>query len=154
VCQSPKTASTLACSGAPPTKARQASWIPQSFKHIVLAHLLLFLARLGPELRCADGIAAITKQLIVRSMLLGLGQRKADNVTVNGVTLERGAQFVLQAKGKTPIVGSVFTVIENTAGTPINGNLVLIWPIGKSSTPPPMTGQRQATMAATATISH
>jgi hypothetical protein len=53
---------------------------------------------------------------------LSLGQRKADNVTANGVTIESGAQFALQVKGfQTLTVGTVFTVINNTASTPISG---------------------------------
>ena len=53
---------------------------------------------------------------------LSLGQRRADQVKANGVTIESGAQFVLQPKGfQTLTVGTVFTVINNTAATPISG---------------------------------
>ena len=53
---------------------------------------------------------------------LSLGQAKADQVKANGVTIQSGAQFVLQPKGfQTLTVGTVFTVIDNTAATPISG---------------------------------
>ena len=44
---------------------------------------------------------------------------RADQVDCHGVTIESGAQFVLQADKKFLTVGTVFTVINNTAATPI-----------------------------------
>jgi autotransporter-associated beta strand protein len=53
---------------------------------------------------------------------LSLGQAKADQVGANGVSIEGGSQFILQPKGfQTLTVGTVFTVINNTAATPISG---------------------------------
>ena len=47
---------------------------------------------------------------------------KADQVSANGVTVESGATFVLRTKGNQTLpLGTVFTVISNTAGTPISG---------------------------------
>lgn len=53
---------------------------------------------------------------------LSLGRGKADQVNANGVTIESGAQFVFLPKGnQTLTIGTVFTVINNTATTPISG---------------------------------
>ncbi len=53
---------------------------------------------------------------------LSLGQAKADQVIANGVTIENGAQFVKVPEGNQALaVGTVFTIISNTATTPING---------------------------------
>jgi autotransporter-associated beta strand protein len=53
---------------------------------------------------------------------LSLGQAQADQVNANGVTIQSGAQFLLQPKGfQTLTVGTVFTVLDNSAATPISG---------------------------------
>jgi autotransporter-associated beta strand protein len=56
---------------------------------------------------------------------LSLGQTKADQINAKGVTIQTGTKFVLQPKGfQTLAVGTVFTVINNTAATPISGTFV------------------------------
>lgn len=53
---------------------------------------------------------------------LNLKKKKSDLVLANGVTIESGAQFSLQAIGRGRLrPGKVATVINNTAATPING---------------------------------
>ncbi|CAN5487291.1 hypothetical protein BH20VER3_BH20VER3_13090 [soil metagenome] len=53
---------------------------------------------------------------------LNLKKKKSDLVVANGVTIESGAQFDLQAVGRGRVrPGKVATVINNTAATPING---------------------------------
>ena len=53
---------------------------------------------------------------------LSLGRAKTDQVSAKGVTIESGAQFVLSPKGvQTLTIGTVFTVINNTAATAISG---------------------------------
>jgi autotransporter-associated beta strand protein len=47
---------------------------------------------------------------------------RADQVSANGVTVESGARFVLRARGNQTLpLGTIFTVINNTAATPISG---------------------------------
>ena len=47
---------------------------------------------------------------------------RADQVSANGVTIETGAQFAFRAKGNHTLPpGTIFTVINNTATTPISG---------------------------------
>jgi fibronectin-binding autotransporter adhesin len=47
---------------------------------------------------------------------------RADQVSANGVTIETGAMFVLRTRGNQTLpLGTVFTVINNTAATPISG---------------------------------
>jgi autotransporter-associated beta strand protein len=47
---------------------------------------------------------------------------KADEVIANGVTIDNGAKFSFLPTGTTALtVGQVFTVISNTAATPISG---------------------------------
>jgi hypothetical protein len=47
---------------------------------------------------------------------------RVDQVSANGVTIERGARFMLRTKGhQTLPLGTVFTVISNTATTRIAG---------------------------------
>jgi hypothetical protein len=47
---------------------------------------------------------------------------RVDQVSANGVTIERGARFMLRTKGNQTLpIGTVFTVIDNTAATPITG---------------------------------
>jgi autotransporter-associated beta strand protein len=47
---------------------------------------------------------------------------KADEVIANGVTIDNGAKFSFLSTGTTALtVGQVFTVISNTAATPISG---------------------------------
>ena len=47
---------------------------------------------------------------------------KADQVGANGVTIQSGATFILRTKGNQTLpLGTVFTVINNTAATPISG---------------------------------
>jgi hypothetical protein len=46
----------------------------------------------------------------------------ADQVSANGVTIESGAQFIFRTKGNQTLpLGTIFTVINNTATTPISG---------------------------------
>jgi hypothetical protein len=50
------------------------------------------------------------------------GQGRADQVSANGVTIEPGAQFIFRAKGNQTLPpGTIFTVVNNTAATPISG---------------------------------
>jgi autotransporter-associated beta strand protein len=50
------------------------------------------------------------------------GQGRADQVSANGVTIDSGAQFIFRTKGNHILpIGTVFTVINNTAATPISG---------------------------------
>ena len=50
---------------------------------------------------------------------------KADQVIAKGVTIESGAHFSLvPVANKRLTSGTVFTVISNTAGTPISGAFV------------------------------
>jgi autotransporter-associated beta strand protein len=50
------------------------------------------------------------------------GQGRADQVSANGVTIENGAQFIFRTKGNHILpLGTIFTVINNTAATPISG---------------------------------
>jgi hypothetical protein len=47
---------------------------------------------------------------------------RADEVIANGVTIDSGARFSFLPTGTTALtVGQVFTVISNTAATPISG---------------------------------
>ncbi|HWH90263.1 MAG TPA: autotransporter-associated beta strand repeat-containing protein, partial [Candidatus Binatia bacterium] len=47
---------------------------------------------------------------------------KADQVSANGVSIENGARFMLRTKGNQTLpLGTVFTIISNTAATPISG---------------------------------
>jgi hypothetical protein len=47
---------------------------------------------------------------------------KADQGSASGITIESGAQLSLRTKGtQTLVSGTTFTVISNTATTPING---------------------------------
>ena len=47
---------------------------------------------------------------------------KADKVTANGITINTGAIFSFSPKGNKPLVlGTIFTLINNTAATPISG---------------------------------
>ncbi|HEU0209793.1 MAG TPA: autotransporter-associated beta strand repeat-containing protein [Candidatus Udaeobacter sp.] len=47
---------------------------------------------------------------------------RADQVSANGVTIETGAQFVFRTKGNQTLPpGTSFTIINNTAATPISG---------------------------------
>jgi autotransporter-associated beta strand protein len=47
---------------------------------------------------------------------------RVDQVSANGITIENGAWFMLRTKGNQTLpMGTVFTVIDNTATTPITG---------------------------------
>ena len=47
---------------------------------------------------------------------------RADEISANGVTIENGALFNIQAVANRRLtIGQVFTVINNTAATPIGG---------------------------------
>jgi len=53
---------------------------------------------------------------------LNTNRARADQVIANGVTIDSGAKFSLRPSGTNALtVGQVFTVINNTAGTPIVG---------------------------------
>ncbi len=83
-------------------------------------------AYLAPGVKGPDALA-ISKTLTFRAdgiykCELDLSQAKADQVATKGVTIESGAQFVLLPRGfQTLTLGTVFTVINNTAVTPISG---------------------------------
>jgi autotransporter-associated beta strand protein len=47
---------------------------------------------------------------------------RVDQVSANGITIENGARFMLRTKGNQTLpIGTIFTVIDNTAATPITG---------------------------------
>jgi autotransporter-associated beta strand protein len=84
-------------------------------------------AFLAPGMK-GPGTLSITRALTFRSngsykCELGLtAHPRADQVSANGVTVQTGAQFVFRTKGtQTLPLGTSFTIISNTAATPISG---------------------------------
>jgi hypothetical protein len=68
---------------------------------------------------------------------LNTNNARADEVTVKGVTIESGAQFVFQALGNNQLtIGTVFTAINNTSANAIAGTFANL-PDGLTAT----TGQ-------------
>ena len=58
----------------------------------------------------------------IYSFELDSGSQIADSVLANGVTINNGAQFLANETGNVSLpLGTVFTVINNTAATPIDG---------------------------------
>ena len=114
-------------------------------------------AGLGPGPRGAkpDGLT-IQSALIFNSdgtYNCGLNTKsaKADQVVANSVTIN-GARFSLVDRGEVTLMeGIVFTVIDNTAATPIAGTFSNL--ADGSTLPSAATPSKQTTKAATATIS-
>ena len=87
----------------------------------------------GPRTFLAPGVKGPGTLLITNTLTfksngsymceLGLTPHpKADQVSASGVTIRSGATFVLRTKGNQTLpLGTVFTVISNTAATPISG---------------------------------
>ena len=79
--------------------------------------------------RGARGLVALTVQSAltlkpnaVYNCRLSTRRSMTDAVIANGVTIESGARFLLKARdNQTLTAGTVFTVISNTATTPISG---------------------------------